>query len=161
MADELVLSNASAGYTLAARTYVFNFASETSAHGVSAAVIPLFQAAGSGRISDFQIGVVLPAVSASGFVSGTVDATLRINSVACLSTNPSIAMAGSAGQAARIATNVSGALAVSGVVNVASGAVVPGDQVQMDYNARSVGSAAAGAAGKGFYATVTFRPKAV
>lgn len=161
MADELVLSNDSAGFQLAARTYVFNSVSETSVHGVSAAVVPLFQAQASGRISDFQIGVVLPAVSASGFVSGTVDATLRINSVACLSTNPSIAMAGSAGQAARAATNVSGALAVSGVVNVASGAVVPGDQVQMDYNARSVGSAAAGAAGKGFYATVTFRPKAV
>lgn len=137
---------------------------ETSAHGSSAAVQEGFLARYNGHIVDFQIGVVTPAVSASGFVSGTAEAQPRINSVAVMSTVPSIAMAPSAGQAGRFTTfggnqSLSAATStlVSGVVNAASAQFSAGDMIAYDWNARSVGSAAAGAAGKGLYSVLTVR----
>lgn len=161
--DQLVLSNDAVGYAYFDRHGNFGFASEASAHGASTTLTEVFMvpAGYSGEILDVGLGVVLPAVSASGFVSGTVDCTVRINSVAVCSTNPSIVMAGSAGQAARTNTYGGGttALGVSAIVNAASNAITAGDQIAVDINARSVGSAAAGAAGKGVYGWIKFRYK--
>lgn len=160
MADGITLTNDSAGFSYRDTTLRYNFVSETSVHGNSGTRYAMGvwpTTATSGRIVDFGIGIVAPATSASGFVSGTVDATLRVNSNAVCSTVPAINMAGSAGQSARIATNQSNALATSGIVNTASAVVNPGDEISLDWNARSVGSAAAGAAGVGFYSWVTIR----
>jgi hypothetical protein len=155
------LSNDAAGYSFEEAEFTYDFASETSVHGNSAAVIgiagPMKRA---GKIVDVAIGVVRPATSASGFVSGTVTATMRINSAAVCSTDPAIPMAGSAGQAVRVSTN-SSTVATSAVVNAASAAFAQGAQLQFDYNARSVGSAAAGATGTGFSLTCRVRYDAV
>lgn len=161
--DEIVLSNDAAGYRFDTKFIYQGFASESSAHGASTTLTEVFMVPNgySGEITDIQLGVVLPAVSASGFVSGTVDATLRINSVAICSTNPSIAMAGSAGQAARTTTMGTGTvgLITSGQVNTASASFVAGDQISVDMNARSVGSGAATAAGKGLFLAIKYRFK--
>lgn len=163
--DAQFLTNDSPGYAFQDKYAFFGFASESSAHGASTTMTEVFMvpAGLSGTIQDVGLGVVLPAVSASGFVSGTTDVTVRINSVAVCSTNPSIALAGSAGQAARTTTFGVGttAIATSAVVNAASNAFSPGDFIAVDMNARSVGSAAAGAAGKGLYGYVKYRYKAI
>lgn len=159
--DEIFLSNTLSGYDYNEESFVYNFVSETSVHGNSGTRYELGQAPRSGRITSFEIGVVAPATSASGFVSGTVGATLRVNSAAVCSTDPAIAMAGSAGQAVRTTSITSAVNVVPGVVNAASGAVNKGDQLSLDWNARSVGSAAAGAAGVGFCAVVRVRYSAV
>jgi hypothetical protein len=162
MASALFLSNDAAGYEFAEEIFPFAFASETSVHGVSAAVVslPCGPMQRAGKVVDVAIGVVRPATSASGFVSGTTTVTLRINSAAVCSTDPAIPMAGSAGQAIRVNTNVSGT-GTSAVVNQASAAFAKGDQLQFDYNCRSVGSAAAGATGLGLYASIKVRYDAV
>lgn len=164
MSDGIVLSNDSAGFSYRDTRYEFAFVSETSVHGVSGTRYALGTwptSATSGKIIDFGISVVAPATSASGFVSGTINATLRVNSGAVCSTNPAILMAGSAGQAVRVgtyaSTAVNQALATSAVVNVASAQVNPGDQIAADWNAVSVGSAAAGAAGVGLYMYAVIR----
>lgn len=143
------------GVTFDEEYFQFGQASETSALAGSASLVPLFIAKQNGVIADVVVGVALPGVSASGWVSGTVDATVRINSAAVCSTNPAINMAGSAGQATRKSTNSGGG--VSAVVNVASAAFSAGDQISVDWNARSVGSAAATAAGQGFTGGVIIR----
>lgn len=142
----------------------FQFANESSVHGgsnASATLVPVGAAKADGVISDVYVGVVLPAVSASGFVSGTLTFGANINSAAVCSTNPAIAMAGSAGQAVRVATNMpanaASGLVTSGVVNAASAAFSAGDQISIQWDSRSVGSAAAGAAGKGLYGAVVLR----
>lgn len=142
----------------------FSFANESSATGgagASATLVPVGIAKAAGTIADVFVGVVLPPVSASGFVSGTTIVNARINSAAVCSTTPSIAMAGSAGQAVRVATNMpanaASGLVTSAVVNAASAAFSAGDQISIDWNTISVGSAAAGAAGKGLYVGVKLR----
>lgn len=159
MADRLFLSNDSTvsggGIQPDEEIFFFGQASETSALTGSATLVPLTIAKSNGVISNVIIGVALPGVSASGWVSGTVDATVRINSAAVCSTNPSIAMAGSAGQATRKNTLTGGG--VSAVINTASAAFSAGDQISVDWNARSVGSAAATAAGQGFTGAVVVR----
>lgn len=159
MATRIFLSNDSTittgGVQPDEEVFGFGQASETSALTGSATLVPLFIAKAPGVISDVFVGVALPGVSASGWVSGTVDATVRINSAAVCSTNPSIAMAGSAGAATRKSTISGGG--VSAVVNVASAAFSAGDQISVDWNARSVGSAAATAAGQGFTGGVIVR----
>ena len=164
--DATFLTNDIAGYTYFERHANFGFANESSAHGATAITLQeVFTVPGgySGEIVYFQIGVVLPAVSASGFISGAATAQLRINSVAVLSTQPSIAQAGSAGQAYRVATQftsgIASGLVTSGVVNTASAAIKAGDQISVDLTAASGGSAAAGAAGKGLYGVITYRFK--
>ncbi len=165
MASRLLLSNDGiVGYAFDNRYPSLNIlANETSVHGNSAAVVQWQQVPPgvTGTIVDFQIGVVTAGVSASGWVSGTVDVTPRINSFAVMSTVPAIALAGSAGQAGRVFTGTSStlnqALCTSGVVNAASNAFSGGDQISYDYNARSVGSAAATTSGKGLYAVGVFR----
>lgn len=165
--DQLVLTNDSKGYAFNERIAFFGFANESSAHGAAAITLAeVFTVpAISGEITEVGIGVVLPAVSASGFVSGTTTATVRINSVAIMSTAPAIAMAGSAGQAYRVATaftsGIASGLVTSGVVNAASAAFNAGDQISVDMTANSAGSAAAGAAGKGLYGYIKYRFKAV
>jgi hypothetical protein len=159
MADRLFLSNDSTvsggGIESDEEVLFFSFANESSALTGSAINVPLGIAKANGRIADVFIGVVAPAVSASGFVSGTVDATVKINSATALSTNPAITMAGSAGAATRKSTIAGGG--TSAVVNVASANFSAGDAISIDWNARSVGSAAAGAAGTGLYLGVKLR----
>ena len=166
MATRLLLSNDSTvsggGIESDEETFEFSFANESSAHGAnSATLVPLFVAKAAGTISQAFVGVVLPAVSASGFVSGTQTFGVNINSAAVCSANPAIAMAGSAGQAVRVATNLAAnaasGLVTSGVVNTASAAFAIGDQISINWDSRSVGSAAAGAAGKGFSGAVVVR----
>ena len=161
MASSLFLSNDVAGFSYTEESFVYSFANEASVHGNSAAVVSL---AGpmtrAGKVVEVAIGVVKPATSASGFVSGTTTAALRINSAAVCSTDPLIPMAGSAGQAIRQNTNASG-IGTSAVINPNSAAFAVGAQLAFDFNARSVGSAAAGAAGTGFYLNVKVRYAAV
>jgi hypothetical protein len=153
------LSQDAVGYTFDEEVFYFALANESSALTGSATLVPLGIAKKAGRIADVFIGVGTPAVSASGFVSGTVDVQARVNSAAVMSTLPSIVMAGSAGAAGRKATNNGGG--VSGVVNQASAAVAKGGMISIDYNARSVGSAAAGSAGTGLYVGVVVRYEAI
>ncbi|CAB4142932.1 hypothetical protein UFOVP434_52 [uncultured Caudovirales phage] len=155
------LSQDAVGFTFDEEVLYFMTANETSAHGISGATIPVGIMKKPGRIAAAFVGVGTPAVSASGFVSGTVDAQVRINSATVMSTLPSIAMAGSAGQAGRRATNFGGAGVTSGVVNQASAAFSAGAMISIDYNARSVGSAAATAAGTGVYVGVLVRYEAI
>ncbi len=156
--DRQFLSNDadSAGYDEHYQT--FGFANESSAHTGSATLIPLLGPVDKhGRILEVVLGVARPALSASGFVSGTVEADVNINSATCLSTKPSIAMVATSALAVRRATNVSAAGGTAAVVNLASAKFSAGDQISISYNARSVGSAAAGAAGIGFYVRVKYR----
>jgi hypothetical protein len=158
MADRISLTNDAvdpSGFSYVEEVFTWNVASETSVMAASATLLPIAAMKANGRIVNAFIGLVTPPVSASGFVSGTVDATFRINSAEVLSTLPSIPMAGSAGAATRKSTNAGGG--VSAVVNTASASFSAGDQISFDYNARSVGSAAAGATSKGLYATVVVR----
>ena len=165
MADRFYLSNDAVGYTTddADHTIYANpLVNDTSAHGNSAGNVAFVgPMPGAGKVTDFQIAVFRPAISASGFVSGTVDADLRLNSASILSTKPAIAMlAASAAIGAPYWTggSYSAGQVTKGVVNGASASFASGDFISYDYNARSVGSAAAGAAGIGCraYATVRF-----
>ena len=159
MPDRIFLSNDSTitggGIEADEEVFFFSFANESSAHTGSAINVPLANAKANGRIVDVWIATVAQAVSASGFVSGTVDATAKINSATVLSTNPAIAMVGSAGAVARKTTLTGGG--TSAVVNVASANFSAGDAITIDWNARSVGSAAAGAAGTGLTVGVKVR----
>lgn len=157
------LTNDAAGYENS--DFVVWFAvNAASAHGFSATHVALNNPVPVGRsakIMDFQIGVGLPAVSAANFATADngVTALMRVNSNACLSTDPVIAIAGSAGQAARTTTWGVGtaALVTSGVVNAASNTLNGGDELTVTYNAKSAGSGAATAAGKGLYGYAKFR----
>lgn len=169
MADRLMLSNdtvtAPQGQGIVndiRRIFVPLLLNDTSIHGTAA--VSLAAAAGpidqNGRVVDFRIGVARVAVSASGFVSGTVSANLRINSVSCLSTLPGILgpVAGSATQAVRTASNLcSAGNGTSAVVNTASANFSAGDTFQIDWTANSAGSAAATATGTGLYAEISVR----
>lgn len=140
--------------------------SETSAAtgATSAQVVPLFIAAHPGTIVDCIVGVAQTAVSASGFVSGTVNANVRVNSASVLSTQPAIAMAAaSAANNRSITNNGTGSLGTvtSAVVNAASAAFNKGDEISIDYGVISAGSAAAGQATKGLYVGVTVRYNAL
>ena len=156
MADRIMLTNDEVGSAFAEETFFFNFASETSALAASAVTIPLCAPPVAGQVVDVVLGVVRPALSASGFVSGTVDFDVKINSVTCLSTKPAIAMVATSALAVRTNTNDGAAAATKAVLN-ASNAFDANDQICVEYNARSVGSAAAGAAGVGLYAAIKVR----
>lgn len=160
MPDNIFLSNDTVGYNANEETFVYNFASETSVLNGSATLIPVGIAKANGRVSKVVLGVVRPVLSATGFVSGTTDLDVLINSATCMSTLPAIGMAAASANAVRTATNkpgVNSAAVVSGVVNAASANFSAGDQIAINYNARSVGSAAVGATGVGLYAAVTVR----
>lgn len=155
MPSNTFLSQDASGLTFDEEIVMFNFASETSAHTGSATLVPVKVTHRAGRVMGAFIGVAAPAVSASGFVSGTVDAGVRINSAVVLSTNPAIVMVASTSLATRKSTNAGGG--TSAVVNANSAAFVAGAQISIDWNARSAGSAAAGAAGAGLYVGVLLR----
>lgn len=164
MADRIFLSNdatssAQSGTENDEEVFILNpVVNETSAlANTTVTLAQLTTAKKNGRVVEFWIGTAVgPAVSASGFVSGSLSANLRINSVSCLSTLPAIVgPATSAGAAGRKTTNAGGG--VSGVVNAASGVFSAGDQFAVDYVWQSAGSAAAGAAAAGFYVGMTVR----
>lgn len=140
--------------------------SETSAAtaATSAIIVPLLVAAHPGVIQDVVVAVAQTAVSASGFVSGTVLANARINSATVCSTQPSIPMAAASAASNRSRTNngaTSLATTVSAVVNAASAAFLKGDQISIDYGVTSAGSAAAGLGVTGVQVGVVVRYNAV
>lgn len=155
------LSQDTAGFAFDEETLYFMTPLETSAHGISATGVPVGILRKPGRIQNVFIGVGTPAVSASGFVSGTVDANVRLNSATICTTLPSINMVGSAGAAGRRNTLVSASGVTPAVINPASNSAAAGTMISIDYNARSVGSAAAGAAGTGIYVGVVVRYETV
>lgn len=166
MADRIFLSNdADEGYRADEDVFVWNTPLETSVHGFSAVNVPLVgPMKANGRIVAVIAGVAAPALSASGFVSGSVDADVRINSGAGVcATKPLIAMAATSATTIRKATNDSPTPTgvTVGVVDANSAVFSAGDMLEVDYNARSVGSAAAGAAGNGMYVAVVVRYAAV
>lgn len=152
--DRIVLTNdsTSSGGGIHADEQMFFYdpmVNETSAAtaATSAQLVPLFIAKAPGRITDCFVAVAQTAVSASGFVSGTVNANVRVNSAVALSTQPSIPMAAASAASNRSRTNnstTSLATTVSAVVNVASASFLQGDQISIDYGVTSAGSAAAG-----------------
>ncbi len=165
MPDEILISNDSYGYTPADTRGNFATTLVTSTLAASASGVLGFAvnapayfngSQAFGRIIDFGIAVVKPALSASGFVSGTVDAGVYINGAAVMSTRPAIPMVAlSASTTTPRATNAGGG--TSGVVNGASAAVSAGNIISFDYNGNSAGSAAAGVAGTGLTGWVTIR----
>ena len=155
MPSNQFLSQDAVGFGYEEDSFFISLANESSALTGSATQVPAGIMKKNGRIANVFIGVGTPAVSASGFVSGTVDAQVKINSAAVLSTLPAITMVGSAGAAGRRATNAGGG--TSAVVNQASAFASAGNMISIDYNLRSVGSAAATAAGTGFYVGVVVR----
>lgn len=135
---------------------------ETSAltNANSAQLIPLFIAKAPGRIVDCFVAVAQTAVSASGFVSGTANANVRINSVAILSTQPSIGMASASAANNRSRSNnasTSNGVVTSAVVNQNSNTFAQGDQISIDYGYLSAGSAAAGLGATGISVGVLVR----
>lgn len=162
MADRLQLSNdATTGYAYDERIITFPIlANESSTHvGSTNTLIPIFVAPANGRVVDFYISVVNVALSASGFVSGTVSADLRKNSASVLSTVPALTgpVATSALVVRQCTLGPSAANLISAVVNQASAAFSAGDQFAINGTMQSGGSAAPGAAGKGFVATMKVR----
>lgn len=143
------------------RFFVPLLLNDTSAHGTAA--VSLQAGAGpmgtTGRVVDFRIGVARIAVSASGFISATVSANLRINSVSCLSTLPGLlGPVTSSNSAIRASTNkCSAGNGTSAVVNSASAVFSAGDTFQIDWTANSAGSAAATQSGTGLYAEIVVR----
>jgi|SRR5579871_6416512 len=136
--------------------------SETSAatNATSAQLVPLFQAKAAGRVVDAFVGLAQTAVSASGFVSGTANANVRINSVGILSTQPAITMAAASAANNRSRSNNSGTslgTVTSAIVNQNSNTFAQGDQISIDYGFLSAGSAAAGQAATGIYVGVLVR----
>lgn len=120
----------------------------------SATNFVLGTAKASGILQGFYITVNGPALSASGFISGSISATCRINSAAALASLP--AVAGPASASGGFAWRV-----ISGAVDPNSARVVPGDLITGDYVCQSGGSAAAGAAATGFTMTAILRYDAV
>ena len=155
----LFLSRDAAGYSFDDNVVFVSLANETSALTGSATLVPAAVTYRPGRIVDAFIAVATPALSASGFVSGTVDAQVRINSAAVLATQPSIAMAANSAGMGRRATNAGGG--VSAIINPSSASFGRGAMITVDYNARSVGSAAAGVAGNGLMVGVVIRYDAI
>ena len=156
--SRIYLSNDADGQNYVEESLYFTWVSETSVHGTSATLISLAgPMTNDGEIVDVVLGVVRPALSASGFVSGTVNFDVKINSATCLSVLPAIAMAATSAQAIRTNTNGTTTLTTPAVLNQGSNKFSAGDQICINWNAVSVGSAAAGAAGIGLYATVKVR----
>lgn len=162
MAERIFLSNDDAGQHFVEENLYFKLAGETSVHGNSATLVALAgPLPGTGYISDVVLGVVRPALSASGFVSGTITGDVLINSATCLSTLPKILVATTSAQAIRQNTDNGGALVTAAAINPLSSGFSNGAQLAINYNAQSGGSAAAGAAGVGLYLRVTVRYNAV
>jgi len=165
MPDRLFLGNdAVRGYGYDERVIVLPIlANESSVHVTSAnTLVPVFTCPANGRIVDFYISVVNVALSASGFVSGTVSADLRKNSASVLSTVPAITgpVATSALVVRQCTLGPSAANIVSAQINQASAAVSAGDQLAINWTMQSGASAVPGSAGKGFNAVIRLRMSA-
>ena len=132
-------------------------------NATSATLVPLFVAAHPGVVTDCFLTLAQTAVSASGFVSGTANANVRINSAVALSTQPSITMAAAsaASNASRTNSLSSIGTTVSAVVNTASAAFNRGDAIAIDYGFLSSGSAAAGLAATGLQVGISVRYNAL
>ena len=167
MADRIFLSNDSSGNAVTGagiwddeQTFMFSI-NETSVQGgaaMSAGNLGLFIAKQNGRITDVFVGAPSVALSASGFVSGTITAKVRINSATVCATVPAINMAAASAVLPNYpSTNVGGTNCVSAVLTAASAAFSTGNAISIDWNTFSAGSAAAGQAGKGFYVGVRVR----
>lgn len=163
--DEVILTNDQfTGYAPRQEAFSFAWNSDVSAHGAanaSGANVPMGPpftmalGAPGGRIVDFGIFVNRPALSASGFVSGSITGSLRLNSVAICSTTPIINMVGTSAGAIPTLANVSAvstAALTPTVLNTNSCSWSGSAFISFDYNTFSAGSAAAGAAGIGFRA---------
>lgn len=162
MADKVLLSNdAVRGYGYDVRDITLSIlANESSAHATSAnTLVPIFTVPRNARVVDFFIDTVQVALSASGFVSGTISADLRRNSASILSTVPAIIgpVATSALCVRQCTLGPSAANIVSTVVNQASALCSAGDQLAINWTMQSGASAVPGSAGKGFKATVILR----
>lgn len=162
MADKLFLSND------AVRGYGFDvkyiplaiLANESSAHATSAnTLVPIWTAPANGRVVDFFIDTVQVALSASGFVSGTISADLRRNSASVLSTVAAITgpVATSALCVRQCTLGPSAANLQSAVVNGQSSLFSAGDQFAVNWTMQSGASAVPGSGGKGFKATLVVR----
>lgn len=162
MADRLFIGNdAVTGYGYDEKIITFPvLANESSAHVTSAnTLVPIWTAPANGRVMDFYISVVNVALSASGFVSGTVSADLRRNSASVLSTVPAITgpVATSALVVRQCTLGPSAANLQSAIVNAQSANFSAGDQFAINWTMQSGASAAAGAAGKGFVVSMKVR----
>lgn len=165
MADKLFLSNdAVRGYGFDVKYITLPILqNESSAHATSATtLVPVFTVPANARIVDFYIDTVQVALSASGFVSGTISADLRRNSASVLSTVAAITgpVATSALCVRQCTLGPSAANIQSAVVNQASALCSAGDQLAVNWTMQSGASAAPGAGGKGFKATVVLRMSA-
>lgn len=108
----------------------------------------------SGILLGFWFAAKGPATSASGFISATLSANIRINSVSALLTLPGVA-----GPASISAAN--SYRVISGIVNPASARVNPGDLITVDYTNESGGSAAANLAASQFNVVAVLAYEAV
>lgn len=161
--SQLFLSNDAVGTQFGEEIFRVNLASTTSATATSAVSIPAAVATKNGKIVGAWVALNNPALSASGFVSGTVSLTPRINSVAAFSIVPSIDMVATSALVVRTntLTAASAAGVVKGTINPLSAQFSAGDTISFDYNMTSAGSAAAGFAGAGFIGAITVRYDAV
>ena len=162
MADKILLSNdAIRGYGYDTREITLPIlVNESSAHATSAnTLVPIYTIPRNARIVDFYIDTVQVALSASGFVSGTISADLRRNSASVLSTVAAITgpVATSALVVRQCTLGPSAANIQSAVVNQASALCSAGDQLAVNWTMQSGASAVPGAGGKGFKATVVLR----
>lgn len=165
MADKLFLSNdATRGYGFDVKYITLPIlVNESSGHVTSAnTLVPLFTIPANSRVVDFFIDTVQVALSASGFVSGTISADLRRNSASILSTVPAITgpVATSALCVRQCTLGPSAANIVSAVVNQNSALCSAGDQLAVNWTMQSGASAVPGSGGKGFKATVVLRMSA-
>lgn len=158
MADRLILTNDSTkSYDYDEELFIGGFVNQTSAHGAAATTHQVVGVAKRpGRIVDAFV-VATPGLSVSGFVSGTVSANVRINSVSALSTLPGIVMATSAGDYIQKATNKTANGATSAVVNSASANFSAGDVITVDFTTQSGNSGTIASVGQGMVVGVLVR----
>ena len=167
MADRVFLSNDSSGNAVTGagifddeQTFMFAI-NETSVHGgagMSAGTLGQFIAKQNGRIVDVFVGAAAIALSASGFVSGSVFAQVRVNSATVCATKPQINMKATSTVIPDYPNTIVGlATGVSAVLTAASANFSTGNMISLDWNTTSNGSAAAGQAGTGFYAGIRVR----
>ena len=165
MADRIFLSNDSSGNAQTGagiwddeQTFMFAI-NETSVHGaasMSAATLGQFIAKGNGRITDVFVGAPSVALSASGFVSGSLTAQVRINSAVVCATVPALNMKATSSVIPDYTATNTGT-GVSAVLTAASAVFSTGNMISLDWNSFSAGSAAAGQAGKGLYVGIRVR----
>jgi len=161
MAERIFLSNdagSQGGIFWDEEVFTFSYAGTTSAHGASASNVALAGPMKSnGIITDFVIGVTNPALSASGFVSGSISANVKINGVSACTTMPSILRASDSANVTFKATNVPATGVTPAVLSPTLSRFSTGNMLSIDTRTETAGSAAAGAAGTGLFVSVKVR----